>query len=193
MSNSATNPQIEVPGDFNRNAIPMRYGLMAGFIGMFLTTINNLYLLKSSYVAFIISSLVVSSFLVPVIFYAITVKRQRSLLGGYISIKEAFRAVFIVVLISVLISTVYGVIYIKWIDPESVARMKEATYAFMERQHVPQESIDAKMNEFEEGFSKSMHPGRLLYSMATLIILQSIFGFLTAMVLKRDRPVAQTL
>jgi hypothetical protein len=187
------NPQMEVPGDFNPNAIALRYGLMTGFIGMFLTTINNLYLLKFSYITFIISSLVVSSFLVPVTFYAITVKRQRNLLGGFISIKEAFRVVFIVVLISVAINSIYGVVYIKWIDPEYVERMKEATYAFMERQHVPQEAIDAKMNEFDEGMSKSMHPGRFLFSMATLIILQSIFGFLTAMVLKRDRPVAQTL
>lgn len=176
---------------FSKNAIAIRYGLLTGFIGMFLATINNLYLLKSSYVIFIISSLLLSSFVVPITFYALTVKRQRDLLGGLISIKEAFRVVFIVVLISVLINSLYGIIYVNRIDPEYVSRMKEATYAFMERQHVAQESIDAKMAEFDEGFAKSMQAGRLLFSVASSIILQSIFGFLVAMVMKRDRPAAQ--
>lgn len=190
MSQSV-NPPTETSATPNRNAIALRYGLMTGFIGMFLSTINNLYLLKFSYVAFIISSLLISAFILPVTFYAITVKRQRDLLGGFISIKEAFRVVFIVVLLSVVINSLYGVLYIKTIDPEYVARMKEATYAFMERQHVPQESIDAKMNEFDEGFSKSMQAGRLFFSIASSVILQSIFGFLVAMVMKRDRSATQ--
>lgn len=192
MSNSVFDQQIPAQPETNRNAIALRYGLMTGFIGMFLSTINNLYLLKSNYVLFIISSLLVSAFIVPVTFYSISVKRQRDLLGGFISIKEAFRVVFIVVLISVLISAVYGVIYVKWIDPEYVERMKESTYAFMERQHVPQETIDAKMTEFDENLAKSTRPGNFLFSTASLIILQSIFGFIVAMIMKRDPGTAQS-
>lgn len=191
MSLPELDPKSAPVAAVSKNAIAIRYGLMTGFIGMFLATINNLYLLKHSYVLFIISSLLISSFVVPISFYALTIKRQRDLLGGLISIKDAFRVAFIVVLISVLITSIYGVVYIRSIDPEYVSRMKEATYAFMERQKVAQESIDAKMAEFDEGFAKSMQAGRLLFSIASSIILQSIFGFLVAMVMKRDRPAAQ--
>lgn len=190
MSSTAFEENNSVHPEVSKNAIGIRYGLMAGFVTMFLTTINYLYVLKANYIAFIATNILVIAAIAPITFYVIAIRRQRSLLGGYINIKEAFRVVFLVVLISSIMSTVYGLIYNKWIDPECVERMKTATYEFMAGVKVPEATINEKMAEFDESLAKSTQPGRLAFSVASMIVLQSILGFIVSMITKKERPAA---
>ena len=174
----------------NKFAIPIRYGLMVGFISMFLTTITFLYILKLHFLAFTAAGFLM--FAIPVVFYFITAKQQQKAFGGYIALKDAFQAVFIVILISLTISTIYGLIYVKYIDPSCMDRVKESIVAFFESsKNVTQETIDAQIEKMDAQALDSTAPGKLLYSFAQSIIINSIFGFIAALIVSRKKPVAQ--
>lgn len=171
----------------SKYAIAIRYGLMTGFISMFLTTINFLYLLKINYVAFLVGGFLM--FIVPIVFYWLAAKRQRQLVGGFISLKDAFQVVFIVIIISMIISTIYGLIYNKYIDPDFISRMKESLQAFLEKVKVPNEKMDEALAQIDEASAGATKPSKILYSFAQGIIFQSIFGFIVALIVKKERPV----
>lgn len=178
----------ELTEPVSKYAIAIRYGLMTGFISMFLTTINFLYILNISYVAFLVGGFLM--FAIPIVFYVLATTRQRKMLDGYISMKDAFQVVFIVILISMTINTIYGLIYNNFIDPDFIVRMKESMTAFFESVKMPEDKIDeviAKVDESTEGASK---PTKIIYSFAQGIIFQSIFGFIVALIIKKERQIS---
>jgi hypothetical protein len=177
------------PEQQNKYAFGIRYGLMSGFVMMFITTIGFLYILKSSFVAFSILSVFTYVIpIIPLIFYVIAAKRQKSLQGGFISVKEAFQVMFIAILITVAIFTIYGLIYNKYIDPECSDRMKDGALSFFEKLKMPQDQIDAQMKKIEEQTNDSTKISKLFYSIAQSIIIHSIFGFIAALIIKKERP-----
>lgn len=169
----------------SKYAIAIRYGLMTGFLSMFLTTINFLYLLKISYVAFLVGGFLM--FAVPIFLYWIAAIRQRTYLGGFITLKDAFQVIFIVVLISMTISTIYGLIYNKYIDPDFITRMKESMQSFFEKMKMPEDKMDEALANVDNATASATKPSKLFYSLAQGIIFQSIFGFIIALLAKKER------
>ncbi|MCC6187191.1 MAG: DUF4199 domain-containing protein, partial [Chitinophagaceae bacterium] len=160
----------------SKYAIAIRYGLMVGFVSMFLTTINFLYILDISYMAFLVGGFLM--FAVPIAFYAIAATRQRKMLDGFLSMKEAFQVIFIVILISMTINTIYGLIYNNFIDPDFIIRMKASMISFFENLKMPEEKIDEVIAKVEESTAGASKPTKIIYSFAQGIIFQSIFGFI---------------
>jgi hypothetical protein len=172
----------------SKYAIAIRYGLMTGFISMFLTTINFLYLLKINYIAFLIGGFLM--FVVPIIFYGIVGLKQRKILGGFISIRDAFQAIFIVILISMTINTIYGLIYNHFIDPDFINRMKDSMIDFFGSLKMPEEQLDEIMKKVDEATASVTKPSKIFFSYAQGIIFQSIFGFIVALIIKKERIAA---
>lgn len=187
MSNLVNESADEQP--IGRFAIPVRYGLMAGFISMFLTTINFLYLLNISYPAFMVGGFLM--FAAPIVFYVLVIKRQKNLLGGYISLKEGFQAVFVVVLISSSIATIYGLIYNNYIDPQFVTRMKSVMENFFIKSKLPSEKIDEILSNVDSATAGAKSISKTLYGFAQGIIMQSLIGFIIALILKKEKSVVQ--
>lgn len=170
----------------SQHAIAIRYGLMTGFISMFLTTVSFLYILKWNYIAFLVASFFM--FITPIVLYGVAATRQKKVLGGFISIKDAFQVIFIVVLISLAISTVYGLIYNKYIDPDFMIRMKEAMVGFFEQIKMPQDKIDEVVKNMDDASATASSASKIIYSFAQAIIVQSIFGFIVALIVRKEKP-----
>ena len=187
MDNSVFNNSSEPAADFNRFAIPVKWGVIIGILSCILVTINFMFVIGSSYVAFLVVSFLM--WVLTVVLYGVTGAQQRKAMGGYITFKEAFQAIFVAILISSIISTVYGVIYARFIDPDMAERMKEGTLAFLEKMNAPEERIDKTMADMDEQFAASLEPGKLTYAFAKGLIISSIFGFICALIVKKQRPV----
>lgn len=172
---------------FNKWDIPVRFGLLLGIIGVILSTVNFMFLLKTSYVLFLVMT-AITVWVVPIIFYAMTGIRQRKAMGGYINIKWAFQAIFITILISSVITSIWGIIYAKYIDPEVGVRMKEATIAFMERMKVPESKMDETVKNMDKQLAEGMKPAKMLYAFAKDLIFQSIIGFIIAAIIRKNPP-----
>lgn len=176
--------ETETNSSFNRWDIPVKFGLLIGLIGIVLTTVNFMFVLRSSYVAFLACSGVF--FVVHLFLYYYTGVRQRKAMGGYISLKEAFSAIFIAILISTIISTIWGLVYAKLIDPESTSIVKEGTLAMLEKANMSTADIDKKAQDFDEIAAKSTQPKVLLLSLAQSLVITSIFGFICALIVRRE-------
>lgn len=180
-----TEPQA--PTSFNRWDIPVKFGLLIGLVGIILSTINYMFVMPASYIAFLVFSGVF--FLVGIFLYFYTGVRQRQAMGGYITLKEAFSAIFIAILISTVITTIWGLVYARVIDPELSSKIKDSTLAFMERMHAPAEKLDETAKQIDEQIGDSLKPGILLYSYAKSLVVTSIFGFICAAIVKREPKV----
>jgi hypothetical protein len=193
MSNTEAAP-------FNRFSVPVKWGILVGVISIILTTVNFLFIIEY-YPVFlsVVSSLIyiiliyiipiVLIYIISIVLYGVAGAQQRKAMGGYIDLKEAFQAIFIVILISSIISTIYGIVYVKLIDPSVMDVIKSNTLAFMERMNVPEEKLDQTAADFDREVAQGFKPGRLLYSFARQLVVQSIFGFICALIVRKKRPV----
>ena len=186
MENSVSDTSGHPPSDFNRFSIPVKWGLIIGIMACILVTINFMFII-SNYIAFLVFTFVM--YVVTIVLYGVTGVQQRKAMGGYITFKEAFQAIFLAILISSIISSVYGVIYTKFIDPDVVDRIKEGTLSFMERMNVPEERLDQTAADMDKQFEDSTKPGRFIYAFAKSLIISSIFGFICALIVKKQKPV----
>jgi hypothetical protein len=176
----------QTPENFNRYSIPIKWGLIIGLLSCVLTTINFMFVINN-YIAFLVFTFV--TYILCIVLYGVTGVQQRKAMGGYITFKEAFQAIFLAILISSVISTIYGVIYTKFIDPTIVDRIKEGTLSFMERMNVPEEKLDQTAADIDQQFEDSLKPGKLAYAFAKSLIISSIFGFICALIVKKQKPV----
>ncbi len=176
------------PNETPNTGIPLKWGLLTGFISILMTTIGFTFILgSSSYMLFIAFNII--SFLVTVILFGIAGAQQRKALGGYISIRQAFSAIFKVILITLVMTTVYGLLYAKTIDPQVNDKIKEGTVAFMESRGIPDEVIDERVAAFETTIENSTKPLTLIFSFASNLIWYSIVGFICALIVRRKKPV----
>lgn len=172
---------------FKRFDVPIKMGLLIGVIGVILNTANYLFLLPVNYIAFLVFTFVV--YIACIVLYGVTGAQQRKAVGGYIDIKGAFQAIFIAILISTLIISIWGFIYAKYIDPQLTDKIKAGTLGMMERFNAPQASLDDASAKFDAEIKSSQSIGNVLYAYAKGLILQSIFGFICAAIVRRNPPV----
>ena len=73
------------------------------------------------------------SFLVilGLMFYEASYRRKEN--GGFISLKELFQTLFISVLVFELFYTIFNFIYLKYIDPDVVDRMKVSMQTLLDK------------------------------------------------------------
>lgn len=169
---------------FKRWDIPVKMGLLIGVVNILWKTINNMFVLPRNYIAYLVLTFAV--FVVMIVLYGVTGARQRKAMGGYISLKDAFSAIFVTILISSAIGAVWDVVYMKLVDPHVGDKVKEGTLAFMERMKVPQDKIDEQAANLDKQLAKSMAPARMLLSYLGGVIFLSIFGFICAAIVKRE-------
>lgn len=178
MDNSTATP-------FNSKAIPVRWGLILGLLSCVFTTIE-FKVFSDKYIVFMLSWLVVVA--VGITIYCVAAVQQRRAMGGYITFKEAFQAIFIVIVIYTIINSVYGFLYFNYIDPTAMDRMMQSTVDFMERVNAPQESIDDAIAGFEKSAKDVKGIGGAAMGLCKAIIINSIIGFICAAIIKKKKP-----
>ena len=171
------------PATFNRWDIPVKMGLLIGIASVLLSTISYMFIMPASYVGFLVTTGIIT--LASIVMYWYTGVRQRKAMGGYITLKEAFTAIFITILISTIITTAWGVVYAKVIDPHLTEKIKESTLAMMESMKAPQARLDQTADDIDKQIGDSTRPAMLLYSYAKSLIIMSIFGFICAAIVRR--------
>jgi hypothetical protein len=181
MENTATT--INEP--FNRFSIPIKWGVIWGILSCVLMTVEFMFF-SDSYIVLTAGWLM--TFLLGVVFYLITGFQQRKAMGGYITLKDAFQPIFIVILISSALSSIYGFFYFKYIDPDAMERMGATVISFMEKVDAPQESIDSAVEGFEKGAEDAKSVGAMALNFLKGIIISSIIGFICAAIVKKKKP-----
>ena len=153
---------------FSKNAIPVKFGLFIGFGMMFFTTLNNLYWISNFVLYSVMNFVILIGALVGIVLSGI---QQRKAMGGYITIKEAFGALFITSLIARFINAVYGYVYATAIDPNLVDKIKAGSIALMERMKAPEEAIDQAIEAMDAKTKDSLKLSKVLFAYAQTLVV----------------------
>ncbi|HET7001621.1 MAG TPA: DUF4199 domain-containing protein [Puia sp.] len=164
--------------------IGLRYGLITGLL-YFILLFCRFKFFSSDPRYFVISAVV--SYFVIVMMYLFTAIARKKELGGYANTKEIFTSVFIVILIAELFYIIFNLVYLKIIDPFFWQNFQTSTHAKLQMEHLPQEQIDQEMKGFRDLENQS-GTGNLIKGYGMSVVIDSIFGFIFAIILRKQNP-----
>lgn len=173
--------------NFNKNAIPVRWGIIISIVSILIFTIVSMFLMESlGVMASTITGIV--SFIIVMVMLGMMATQQKKAMGGYITFRQAFQAIFLSILIIVVISQVYTFIYLKWIDPTYTERMMEMAANMTSNLTGSEEAADQVRAQTEAEAAKQFTFSRQAMGFAMSLIVYSLFGFVVAAIVKRNKP-----
>jgi len=163
----------------------VRFGLITGLAYIVLLYIRYAYFASNprSFNFFALAT-----YIFILLMYLITAFGRRKELGGFGTMKEIFQSIFIAILITEFFYVVFNFIYIKYADPSFVENLLSTTRSFYIKLNYTTEQIDMEMKAVKS-LSDAIKPEGLLKGFGTIVIIDSIFGFLFAGILSRKKPV----
>lgn len=168
----------------------IKWGLIIGvayavlvFLRYYLGTNNVMLFSMMTFFGFIIA--------IGILFYSGWKLRQQN--GGWIEMREAFKAMFIAVLIFEAFFMLTTLVYLKYIEPNFFEKLRESTESMLLATNAPQSDIDNMLKNMDQlqtqynqisvfDFLKTY-----LYSVG----ITGLFALLFAFILKRKPPVFQ--
>ncbi len=168
----------------SKNRIGLRYGLITGLLYFILLFCRYKFF---SYNPRYFVSFAVVAYLIIVMMYLFTAIARKNELGGYADLKEIFTAVFIVILITELSYIIFNLVYFKIVDPAFWENFQASTPIALQKAHVPEEQIGQQMKSFKEMEIQS-HPGNLIGGYGISVVIDSVFGLIFAIILRKRNP-----
>ena len=166
-------------------SVGSRFGLITGFLYV------GLLFLRYKFFAFTPRSfyfIALVSYLFILLMYLITGIARKKELGGTAEIKEVFKSIFIAILITELMYLLFNFIYLKWVDPGFSGNFQEISQAYYKNLGYSADQLEMEMKAVKL-MSDAVKPEGLLKGFGTIIVVDSIFGFIFAAILSKKKPI----
>ncbi len=172
-----------------------KHSLTMGVILGVISIVESLLMYMFNYIpASIISGIlffiVTIAISVLVLRYAIVTYRK-NVLGGYITLGQAFMVALATVVIGTIITQIYSFIFNTLIDPQYMAHVqqisKDSAEQMMKKQGVSDEMIQTQMANMDKRFASQTPLKSVLWGMVGGTILGAIVAFIMAAILKKDK------
>ena len=133
----------------------------------------------------------IGQMILVIIIGIVSAMKARTLLGGFISFKDAFTAFFITIAIGITIPAIIGLIIFNFVDTDAALilqdRIIENQMSMMKKFGAPQEVLDETMKQIEaQGSFFSI--SNSLKSIAYQLVGFSVVGLIVAAVVKKTDP-----
>jgi hypothetical protein len=169
----------------SKYTVGVRFGLIAGFLYVIFLFCRFKFFSYNTDIYFLSS--LVSYFLILLIFLMAGIFRKAEL-GGYAQVREIFQTIFIAILIAEAFYVVFDLVYMKWIDPGFAEKFKSNSLAFFRTNpKFTNEDINQRMVGVDS-LIYQMRPSGLIKGYGTAVVVDSIFGFLFAFVVRKQKP-----
>ena len=164
----------------------MKFGL---FLGMFIIVATTLiYTIDLN--LFTAPWYGIVNLMIIIFFGAYSSIQAKKIMGGFITFKETFSSFFITITIGLLISTTFSILLFNFIDPEAKKTITEnvikMTIGMMEKFGGKPEDMNKVIKQMQETDSFGFY-GQAK-GLAFNLIIYSIIGLITALIIKRERP-----
>lgn len=140
-------------------ALGVRYGLLLALSWLLVDFLIRIA--GFSFMTFGIAA-VLGSVVVSVVWLVMAHKAFKLANSGMMTFGQGVLIAVVMLLISGVLSGLFNYVYLHYIDPEFVERMKAGMVEFMERNNVPDEQIEAsaaKMGKMQVGLGKALLGG----------------------------------
>ncbi len=169
--------------------IGLRFGLITGLIYAVLLYIRYKYV-ASNPVQF--SLFAMATYFIILMMYLFAGIARKKQLGGYGSMQEIFQAIFIVILITEFIYILFNLVYLLWVDPMFWENLKKTSQIYYENQKLSVEQMEQAMKGFKD-VDQQTKPLGLLKGFGYSVIIDSLFGFIIASVVRKKKPVVASV
>ena len=163
---------------------PIKLGIITGLIYCILIFCQNQFFygnpIQFALMKFIFYLIILAFF----VYTGILVKKES---GGFITFKECLRAILVVIAIAELFYLVFSTIYVKWIDPSFIDKLKASWEAFFIEKNVPEDKINDTLRKFDEAGKITVW--NLIKSYGFALIIDAFFAVIISAILKKNRPV----
>lgn len=169
--------------DSQKKSLSLNFGIAIGIIYCVLIFCQNQFF-YSSPLGFSLSKILCYLLIVAGFFYSGYTIRKKS--GGYISFKDCLGSLLIVIVITELFYVIFSTIYIKYIDPTFIEKLKSSWHSYYISHNIPQDKTDNTIDNFKE--ARKITIGTLVQSFGFGVIIDAIFGVIISAVLKKIKP-----
>jgi hypothetical protein len=169
--------------------IGLRFGVITGLLYAVLLFLRYRYF-ASNPIQFGMFAMV--TYIIILFMYLLAGLARKKELGGYVEMKETFQAIFIVILITELVYIIFNLIYLKWVDPLFWENLKTTSLTYYQHQKMSVEQMEQAMKGFKD-VDQQTKPIGLLKGYGYSVIIDSIFGFIIAAILRKKQPVVANI
>lgn len=172
----------------NSGSHGVKWGLIIGAVYASLAFLRY-YIGAGNFLGF--SLFIFIGFPIVLILLFISGRQLRSANGGYIEMREVFKAMFISVMIFEALYLLTTFVYLRYIDPTFFDKLRESTEKLMIAAKTPQGDIDKMLKNLDDtqAQSKQVGPLDLFKTYLYTIGVTGLFALLFAFILKRKPPV----
>ena len=163
---------------------PAKMGLLIGLVYCVLIYIENRFFSNDTMVFTAVKCL---GFLLILAGFFYTANESKKQNGGYITFQEALRVLLVTIAICELLYLVFNFIYVKYIDPEYMNRLKISMKAFLQKSNLSSDEINNRMKPFDGAGTITVWS--LIQSYGFAIIVDAVFAVIIASIIKRNPPV----
>ena len=160
------------------------FGVLAGIFYIIVTAIVNSQVSKPGISITVKVCGYLLLFVILGLFATIIKKRN----GGYLQFKHTFGAIFVMLFIANLFNYLFNYVYIEYIDPDYVYKLKAATIAVVQ-QNKPADAAKAAADmDIQIAQSKTFSLGNNLMNFLMVVLYSCLPGLITAAIVKKNTP-----
>ena len=112
--------------------------------------------------------------------------------GGYVEMKEAFKALFIAVLVFELFYSIFTVVYLKYIDPGFFDKFRTSTESLLQMAKQSQADTDKVLASIDQwaAQAKTLNVFDILKTYLYNVAITGLFALIFAFIIKKKQPFA---
>ncbi len=168
--------------------IGLRFGIMTGIIYAILLFFRYRFFATNP-LAFGLFAVV--SYIIILLMYLVAGIARRKELGGFGEYKEIFTSIFIAILITEAAYILFNFIYLRFVDPAFWDHFRSNAMAYLQTKGLTDEEIEQQMKGFKD-MDKQTKTWALIKGYGFSVIIDCIFGFIIAAILRRKKPIDET-
>lgn len=169
-------------------SLPLTMGLIIGLVYCIFIFIQNQFFYANPMQ---FSAIKLLCYLLIIGGYAYSAYMVKKSYEGYITFQECLKVLLIVILITELLYAIFSTLYVSYIEPSFLEKLKTSWSEYFIKNKVPQDKIDETLKQFDE--AKNITFWRVIQSYGFSIIIDIIFALIIAAIMKKKRPVFEEL
>jgi hypothetical protein len=173
----------------SKYVVGLRFGLLTGLIYIILLFIRYHFFGSSALYFGLVAIMAYCGILVMYLLTGIARKKQ---LGGNADLKEIFQSIFIAILIAELFYILFNLIYFKFVNPAFWENFKASSLELYKKMGLTRDQIDEQMKSFKDT-DQATKPIGLFKGYGTSVVVDSVFGLIFALILRKKKPVFESL
>jgi hypothetical protein len=169
-----------------KNKMALISGLILGVIYLVIFSAYNL--MVGNFLVYGIAKF--AGYAIYMVLIGVMAARIRKANGGYISFRDLFGAIFIMILISEFFYYAFSFSYFKFIDPGFTDKIKVGYAGMMEKFKLPDDKLDDAISKFNKSIdeSKNITISSYILNYFELVLMDSLVGLLVCLIVRKEKP-----